>query len=34
LLTFKRISPEPGGGSLSIEKALQMVQSGASGGGK
>jgi hypothetical protein len=34
LLTFKEFPPSQVGGSLSIEKALQMVQSGASGGGK
>ena len=34
LLTFKEYPPSQVGGSLSIEKALQMVQNGASGGGK
>ena len=34
LLTFKEYPPSQIGGSLSIEKALQMVQNGASGGGK
>jgi hypothetical protein len=34
LLTFKEYPPNQVGGSLSIEKALQMVQNGASGGGK
>ena len=34
LLTFKEYPPSQAGGSLSIEKALQMVQNGASGGGK
>ena len=34
LQTFKEYPPSQVGGSLSIEKALQMVQNGASGGGK
>jgi arylsulfatase A-like enzyme len=34
LLTFKEYPPSQVGGSLSIEKALQMVQNGASGAGK
>jgi arylsulfatase A-like enzyme len=34
LLTFKEYPPSQVGGSLSIERALQMVQNGASGGGK
>lgn len=34
LLTFKEYPPSRVGGSLSIEKALAMVQNGASGGGK
>jgi arylsulfatase len=34
LATFKEFPPSQAGGSLSIEKALQMVQNGASGGGK
>ncbi len=34
LLTFKEYPPSQVGGSLSIEKALQMVERGASGGGK
>jgi len=33
-LTFKECPPRQAGGWLSIEKALQMVQNGASGGGK
>jgi len=34
LLTFKEYPPSRVGGSLSIEKALAMVQNGASDGGK
>jgi arylsulfatase A-like enzyme len=34
LQTFKEYPPSQVGGSLSIEKALQMVERGASGGGK
>jgi arylsulfatase len=34
LQTFKEYPPSQVGGSLSIEKALQMVQNGAAGGGK
>lgn len=32
LLTFKESPPSQVGGSFSIERALQMVQNGASGG--
>jgi hypothetical protein len=32
LLTFKEYLPSQVGGSLSIERALQMVQNGAGGG--
>ena len=34
IATFKEYPPSQVGGSLSIEKALEMVQRGASGGGK
>jgi hypothetical protein len=34
LLTFKEYPPSQVGGSVSIEKALRMVENGASGGGK
>lgn len=34
LETFKEYPPSQRGGTLSIERALEMVQSGASGGGK
>jgi arylsulfatase len=34
LQTFKEYPPSQIGGSLSIEKALELVQQGASGGGK
>ena len=34
LATFKEYPPSQVSGSLSVEKALQMVQNGASGGGK
>ena len=34
LQTFREYPPSQIGGSLSIEKALEMVQRGASGGGK
>jgi arylsulfatase len=34
LETFREYPPSQVGGSLSIENALQMIQRGASGGGK
>jgi arylsulfatase len=34
LQTFKEYPPSQVSGSLSIEKALQMIERGASGGGK
>jgi arylsulfatase len=33
LATFKEYPPSQRGGTLSIERALEMVQQGASGGG-
>jgi hypothetical protein len=34
LLTFKEYPPSQANGSVSVEKALQMLQSGSSGSGK
>jgi len=34
LQTFKEHPPSQAGGSLSIEKALQMLEAGSRGGGK
>jgi arylsulfatase A-like enzyme len=34
LMTFKEYPPSQVGGTLSVEKALQMIENGASGGGK
>jgi arylsulfatase len=34
LQTFKEYPPSQVGGSLSIEKALALIEQGASGGGK